>query len=90
MSEREKGLAGEVQFRTRRSPLPVCVCSLRQVLLRILDLIKSAVRQRRAEREEAAFGKRGREREDEKEHKRQRLDLLLHVEVNGKEQALSS
>lgn len=32
----------------------------------------------------------GRERENENEYKRQSLDLLLHVEVNGKEQALSS
>lgn len=55
-----------------------------------MDLIKSGVRQRHAEREEAAFGEPGRERENENEYKRQSLDLLLHVEVNGKEQALSS
>lgn len=43
--------------------MPACVCSLRQVLLCILDLIKSGVRQRHGEREEAAFGERGREGE---------------------------
>lgn len=36
-----------------------CVCSLRQVPPCILDLIKSGVRQRHVEREEAAFAERG-------------------------------
>lgn len=53
------------KLNSERGALPACDCSLRQVLLCILDLIKSGVRERHAEREEAALGERGRERERE-------------------------
>ena len=68
-----------------------CVCSLRQVLYNVLGLIKSSVRLRRAEQEEAdCRAQAAAERERKREGGLPSLDLILHVEVNGKEQALSS